>query len=669
MSTPFALLDEETWLQPYAEVIQRRHDRYQVALQAITNYAGSIVEFASSHEYYGIQVDPIRKGWTYREWAPHAQALYLIGDFNGWNRTSHPLRKNLRGDWEIFLPQSQYQEVFVHGSKLKVRVIGANNSDLDRIPAYIRRVVQDEETKDFAGQLWFPEQAFSWTDQKFALKKSASMPLIYECHVGMAQEKEGVGTYLEFEKNILPRIQAAGYTAIQLMAVMEHPYYGSFGYHVSNFFAPSSRFGTPEELKSLINAAHRMGIAVIMDLVHSHAVKNINEGINDFDGTEDGYFHAGERGYHVGWDSKLFNYGKWEVQQFLLSSIRYWMEEFHFDGFRFDGATSMLYHHHGLITFDSADRYFDAGVDEEALTYFQLANTLIHAVNPDAISIAEEVSGMPGLSRQIDEGGIGFDFRLAMGIPDFWIRTLKHKTDEQWDLFELWHELTNRPAKEKSIAYAESHDQALVGDKSLAFWLMDKEMYFSMSVLEQNLVIDRGIALHKLIRLLTLTLGGEGYLNFIGNEFGHPEWVDFPREGNDWSYQYARRQWSLVDDPLLRYRQLAAWDKAMIQLVPQYPLLSSGPAQQLYLEPTKKVLAYSRGNLIFVFSLHPSDSYEGFAIPVPSAGDYQVVLHSDAPEFGGFDRIDSSLSYSTHANQELLLYLPSRVGMVLWRKG
>ena len=656
-------------MQPYAEVIQRRHDRYQVALQAITNYAGSIVEFASSHEYYGIQVDPIRKGWTYREWAPHAQALYLIGDFNGWNRTSHPLRKNLRGDWEIFLPQSQYQEVFVHGSKLKVRVIGANNSDLDRIPAYIRRVVQDEETKDFAGQLWFPEQAFSWTDQKFALKKSASMPLIYECHVGMAQEKEGVGTYLEFEKNILPRIQAAGYTAIQLMAVMEHPYYGSFGYHVSNFFAPSSRFGTPEELKSLINAAHRMGIAVIMDLVHSHAVKNINEGINDFDGTEDGYFHAGERGYHVGWDSKLFNYGKWEVQQFLLSSIRYWMEEFHFDGFRFDGATSMLYHHHGLITFDSADRYFDAGVDEEALTYFQLANTLIHAVNPDAISIAEEVSGMPGLSRQIDEGGIGFDFRLAMGIPDFWIRTLKHKTDEQWDLFELWHELTNRPAKEKSIAYAESHDQALVGDKSLAFWLMDKEMYFSMSVLEQNLVIDRGIALHKLIRLLTLTLGGEGYLNFIGNEFGHPEWVDFPREGNDWSYQYARRQWSLVDDPLLRYRQLAAWDKAMIQLVPQYPLLSSGPAQQLYLEPTKKVLAYSRGNLIFVFSLHPSDSYEGFAIPVPSAGDYQVVLHSDAPEFGGFDRIDSSLSYSTHANQELLLYLPSRVGMVLWRKG
>ena len=656
-------------MQPYGEVIQRRRTRFQAAYSAITDYAGSIVEFASSHEYYGIQVDPIRKGWTYREWAPHAKALYLIGDFNGWNRTFHPLRRNSRGDWEIFLPQTQYQDSFLQGSKLKVRVIGANDSDLDRIPATIRRVVQDEDTKDFAGQLWFPAQPFSWTDQSFSPKKSLSMPLIYECHVGMAQEKEGVGTYCEFEQYILPRIKSAGYTAIQLMAVMEHPYYGSFGYHVSNFFAPSSRFGTPEELKSLINAAHSLGIAVIMDLVHSHAVKNINEGLNEFDGSEDGYFHAGDRGYHVGWDSKLFNYGKWEVQQFLLSSIRYWMEEFHMDGFRFDGATSMLYHHHGLISFDSADRYFDEGVDEEALTYFQLANTLIHALNPAAISIAEEVSGMPGLSRKIEEGGIGFDFRLAMGIPDFWIRTLKHKTDEQWDLFELWHELTNRPLKEKSIAYAESHDQALVGDKSLAFWLMDKEMYFSMSVLEQNLVIDRGIALHKLIRLLTLTLGGEGYLNFIGNEFGHPEWVDFPREGNDWSYQYARRQWSLVDDPLLRYQQLDAWDKAMIQFVKAHELLLAGPAQQLYLEPNKKVLAYSRGNLVFVFCFHPSDSYEGLAIPVPNAGDYQLLLHSDAPEFGGFDRLDSTLIYTTNANHELLLYVPSRVGMVLEKKG
>lgn len=662
-----AIVKDEPWLEPYAPAIQNRFERFQKAIHLINESMGSILEFANFHTYYGIHFEPVRNGWIYREWAPAARQLYLMGDFNWWDRESHPMKRNHRGDWEIFLPYEKYKHTFVHGSKIKVRVIDAKGRSLDRIPAYIRRVVQDEETHDFTGQLWFPAP-FQWTDANFSLKKITQMPLIYECHVGMAQEKPGVGSYKEFEDLILPRIKEAGYNAIQMMAVMEHPYYGSFGYHVSNFFAPSSRFGTPEELKSLINKAHEMGIAVIMDIVHSHAVKNVNEGLNEFDGSDHQYFHPGARGYHEGWDSKLFDYGKWEVQEFLLSNIRYWMDEFHFDGFRFDGATSMLYHHHGHVSFDSAEKYFDEGVDQDALLYFQLANTLIHQLNPNAISIAEEVSGMPGLCRKIPDGGIGFDFRLAMGIPDFWIKTLKHKLDEQWDLFELWHELTNRPKKEKSIAYAESHDQALVGDKSLAFWLMDKEMYTSMSVLEQSLVVDRGIALHKLIRMLTLSLGGEGYLNFIGNEFGHPEWVDFPREGNNWSYQYARRQWSLVDTPHLRYQQLAAWDKAMIQLAKKYQLLAQPQAVQLYLEPNKKILAYERGGLVFIYSLHPTESFFGFPIPLPKAGDYQIILHSDQTEFGGFERLDKKVMYQTDKENKVSLYIPNRVVMILKRK-
>ena len=662
------ILQDESWLEPFAPVIEKRYQRFRSTIQTINDFSGSILEFARMHEYYGVHFDKFRNGWIYREWAPAAKELYLMGDFNWWDRKSHPLRRNHRGDWEIFLPLGQYQDTFVHGSKIKVRVIGANDADLDRIPAYITRVIQDEKTHDFAGQLWFPEKEFNWTDQNFSPEKASGMPLIYECHVGMAQEKLGVGTYKEFEENILPRIKAGGYNAIQMMAVMEHPYYGSFGYHVSNFFAASSRFGTPEELKSLINKAHELGIAVIMDIVHSHAVKNVNEGLNEFDGSEDQYFHPGDLGYHEGWDSKLFNYGKWEVQQFLLSNIRYWIEEYHFDGFRFDGATSMLYHHHGHTSFDSAEKYFDAGVDEDALLYFQLANTLIHGLKPNSISIAEEVSGMPGLSRKVADGGIGFDFRLAMGIPDFWIKTLKHKPDEQWDMFELWHELTNRPLRERSIAYAESHDQALVGDKSIAFWLMDKEMYFSMSVLEQNLVVDRGIALHKMIRMITISLGGEGYLNFIGNEFGHPEWVDFPRLGNDWSYQYARRQWSLVDSPHLRYRQLDAWDKAMLQLIQKYQILNAGPAVQLYLDPDKKILAYLRGDLIFVFSFHPMESFFGYPIRMTAPGSYRLLLHSDEKEYGGFERLEKQISYPTDPQQSIHLYIPNRVVMVLERK-
>jgi 1,4-alpha-glucan branching enzyme len=417
-------------------------------------------------------------------------------------------------------------------------------------------VIQDPITHDFSGQLWFPENPFHWTDDHFNASRQSRQPIIYESHVGMAQEAEKVGSYVEFADKILPRIQDGGYNAIQMMAIMEHPYYGSFGYHVSNFFCPSSRFGTPEELKYLINKAHEMGIAVIMDIVHSHAVKNLSEGLNEFDGTDSQYFHPGPRGYHEGWDSKIFDYGKWEVKKFLLSNTLYWLEEFHFDGYRFDGVTSMLYFHHGSTSFDHYDKYFREGVDWDAVTYLQLANEVVHRYKPEAVSIAEDVSGIPGLCRRPDEGGIGFDFRLAMGIPDYWIKILKEKSDEDWNVYEMWEVLNNRRYKEKTIAYAESHDQALVGDKTIAFWLMDKEMYYHMQVTDQNIVIDRGIALHKLLRLFTISLGGEGYLNFMGNEFGHPEWVDFPRLGNNWSHQYARRQWSLADNKDLKYKYL-----------------------------------------------------------------------------------------------------------------
>lgn len=663
-SPKLALVREEHWLAQYEPQIQQRFDRYQQAIREINDFSGNILEYSSVHNFYGIHFEAWRKGWVYREWAPAAKELYFFGDFNNWNRSSHPMKKSSHGDWEIFLPFEQYKDTFIHGSKVKVHII-AENGALDRIPAYIRRVIQDENTYDVAGQLWFGED-FKWTDGSFTTKKSLQQPLIYECHIGMAQEKMGVGTYKEFEVHTLPRIQDAGYNTIQLMAVMEHPYYGSFGYHVSNFFAPTSRFGTPEELKSLVNKAHEMGIAVVMDIVHSHAIKNVNEGLNEFDGSDHQYFHPGNKGYHEAWDSKVFDYAKREVQQFLLSNIRYWLEEFHFDGFRFDGVTSIMYLHHGLfMDFDSVNLYFDENVDQEAVLYLQLANTLIHSLKPQGISIAEDMSGMPGLARPIEDGGIGFDFRMAMGVPDFWIKTLKHKQDEEWDMFELWHQLTNRPSAERSIGYAESHDQALVGDQTLAFRLMSQEMYFSMSLLQQNLIVDRGIALHKLIRLITLTLGGEGYLNFMGNEFGHPDWVDFPREGNNWSYQHARRQWSLVDDTLLRYTHLDAWDKAIIKLANDYQLLASDPAEQLHLDPDKKILAYERNNLIFVFSFHPTESFFGLPIHVKTAGEYKILLNSDQKEFSGFERIDHKVNYFTDEHQCIKVYMPNRTVLVL----
>ncbi|MEO8415996.1 MAG: alpha amylase C-terminal domain-containing protein [Ginsengibacter sp.] len=660
-----SIVEEDPWLSPFAHDVGRRYQRYLRARNEIEEAEGSLLNFAKGHYYYGVNFDNDRNGWSYREWAPNAQRLFLTGDFNGWDRYAHPLERNKNGDWEIFLPYEEYKSTFIHGSKIKVHVQAGNGSH-DRIPAYMRKVIQDAETYDFSGHLWFPEP-FEWTDNKFNPAESSKQPIIYECHVGMAQEFEGVGTYREFADNILPRIKSGGYNAIQMMAVMEHPYYGSFGYHVSNFFAPSSRFGTPEDLKYLVNMAHSMDITVIMDIVHSHAVKNFAEGLNEFDGSHNQYFHRGGRGYHEGWDSKLFDYGKWEVKKFLLSNVRYWLEEFHFDGYRFDGITSMLYFHHGHTSFDHYEKYFYE-VDWDAVTYLQLANAVIHECKQDSVSIAEDVSGMPGLCRKPEEGGIGFDFRLGMGLPDYWIKTLKEKADEDWDIHEMWNILVNRRAGEKTIAYAESHDQALVGDKTIAFWLMDKEMYFQMQVNDPNPVIDRGIALHKMIRLVTISLGGEGYLNFIGNEFGHPEWVDFPREGNNWSHQYARRQWSLVDNEDLKYKYLANWDKAMLAMVKEYNILSSPPARQLNMDTKNNVIIFEKNKLIFVFNFSISDSIFGYKLWAPEEGTYTIILNSDKKEFGGFERVDDTIDYPTDEYQFLSIYLTSRTALVLKKK-
>ena len=635
------IVKKDPWLEPNAEDMLRRYDRYRERLSAIGKECGSLTEYANGYFYFGFQYDDALRGWWFREWLPGAKDVYLFGDFNGWQRTQLPLKKDGCGVWSVFLPDETYGERLVHGSKVKMLVHG-DNGWLERIPSYIRRVVQDEHTKDYTGQLWAPAEPFDWRGDSFDIASVGSL-LIYECHVGMAQEKEGVGTYREFIKTILPHIKKAGYNTIQLMAVAEHPYYGSFGYHVSNFFAPSSRFGTPEELKALVRKAHTMGLAVIMDLVHSHYVKNINEGLNELDGTDHLYSPAGKAGDHPYWDSKLFDYGKEQVRHFLLSNIKYWLTEFHFDGFRFDGVTSMIYYHHGYTEFDSREKYFSPEVNEEALCYLTLANRLIHDLYPHAVTIAEDVSGMPGMCAAAEEGGVGFDYRLGMAVPDFWIKLLKEVPDEQWDIWQMWNMMTDRLPYVKTVAYCESHDQALVGDQTIAFRLMNKQMYTDMNRAAQNVVIDRGMALHKMIRLFTISLAGQAYLNFMGNEFGHPEWIDFPREGNGWSYAHARRLWSLAENGFLRYSYLGAFDRAMLKLVRKYDILGSGYAYNHLMDTANQTLAFSHGTTVFVFNWHPRNSIPDYAIPVPEPGRYRIVLTSDAPEFGGYGRIDPAV--------------------------
>jgi 1,4-alpha-glucan branching enzyme len=658
------LLAGDSWLTPYENIIRRRLQKIVATEQRLTQGRTRLADFASGHEYFGLHFEDRR--WVFREWAPNATAIFLIGDMTGWQEKEEFALTALEdGIWEIQLAA----DCLKHEDLYRLRIHWPGGAG-DRIPAYARRVVQDPQTLIFNAQVWRPDSFYHWRHPNF--QRSAQAPLIYEVHIGMAQEEGKIGSYREFTANILPRIKASGYNTLQIMAIPEHPYYGSFGYQVSSFFAASSRFGTPEDFKALIDEAHDAGLAVLIDLIHSHAVSNEVEGLSRFDGTLYQYFHDGPRGRHDLWDSRLFDYGKIQVLHFLLSNCRFWLDEYHLDGFRFDGITSMLYTHHGMNkAFTSYDDYFDDSVDEEAFAYLALANQVIHEVRPDAITIAEDVSGMPGLAVAAENGGCGFDFRFAMGVPDFWIKLIKEVADENWPISRLWHELTNRRHDEKTISYAESHDQALVGDQSVIFRLIGADMYDHMHVDSQNLKVDRGLALQKMIRLITLASAGNGYLNFMGNEFGHPEWIDFPREGNNWSYHYARRQWHLVDDNNLKYQYFARFDRDMIDLAKAHRLLETADLQLLYEHSDNKVLVFRRADLLFAFNFHPAQSYSDYRFEAPP-GTYRMLLTSDAGIYGGHGRLTDAQEHLTlpektdHGSKHhLSLYFPSRTALVL----
>ncbi len=665
------IVKNDSWLDPFKDVITSRHDCFlKKEKELMQNNKLTLSEFASGHHYFGLH--KTSNEWLLREWAPNATNIFLIGEFNNWTKAELYRFKRLdNGVWELKLPLSKLKHQDIY--KLWVDWHGGGG---ERIPAWCRRVIQDPNTHIFSAQVWEPEEQYEFNVKKF-IPNTAPL-LIYESHVGMSTSEEKVGSYNEFREKVLPRVKENGYNAIQLMAIQEHPYYGSFGYHVSSYFAASSRNGTPEELKALIDTAHEMGIAVIMDIVHSHAVKNEAEGVARFDGTFEQYFHKDPtRRNHPAWDSLCFDYGKNEVLHFLLSNCKFWLEEYKFDGFRFDGVTSMLYYSHGLEeSFTNYGDYYNGHQDPDAITYLTLANKLIHEVNPNAITIAEEVSGMPGLALDIESGGYGFDYRMAMNIPDFWIKTIKEKRDEDWRSSAIWWENTNRRADEKTISYVESHDQALVGDKTIIFRLIDADMYWFMSkILSSSHKVDRGIALHKMIRLVTASTINGGFLTFMGNEFGHPEWIDFPREGNDWSYKYARRQWNLADNHTLKYHFLGDFDKEMIKLMKSIPNFQDTPIIKLWDKDEDNVLAYMRGDLLFMFNFHPTKSYSDYGILAPE-GEYEMILNTDSLLFGGFGLVDESMHHFTlhdelYAKDHkgwLTTYLPARSAFVLKKR-
>ena len=654
----YRLLELNPQLQNFAGDIDLRMFLYRATKNRILTEGQTLNDFANAHDYYGFH--HVKGGWYYREWAPNAYQLYLEGEFNNWNKTSHPLTSLGNGDWELYL---EGDDALWDGCKVKT-VVDANLTRTEHLPLYTRRAVQNKTDNSFECEVIDDAKVFQWTDADFVAEDQL---YIYEAHVGMAQEEGRVGTYKEFADITLKHVKDAGYNTIQLMAIMEHPYYGSFGYQVSNFYAASSWFGKPEDLKYLVNKAHEMGIRVLLDLVHSHAVKNTSEGINMFDGTEWQFFHAGDKGEHPAWGTKCFDYGKTGVLHFLLSNLKFWMTEYHFDGFRFDGITSMLYHDHGLGTdFNDNSKYFSYNTHTEAITYLQLANELIRQVNPKAITIAEDMSGMPGMCLPIEDGGIGFDYRLGMGLPDMWIKAVKTQ-DEFWDINNMWGSMCLRRPGEGTVAYVESHDQALVGDQTMIFRLAGANMYTDMDKSTHNPVIDRAIALHKMIRAFTLGGAGEAYLNFMGNEFGHPEWIDFPREGNGWSFDYCRRQWSLKNNGYLKYEWLDKFDKDLVKVTKDSKMFDQKMADLLLMKAPEQTIVFGRKDLMFALNFHYAHSLKDVLVPIREKADYEVVMCSDDKVYGGQELVEHMVyEAKTFDDQHFIqLYIPARTAIIL----
>jgi len=659
----FKMLREKDYLMPFSDAILGRFKYAAWKMHEITQGSGSLSDLATGYLHYGLH--KLKDGrWIFREWAPNATAIYIIGEMNDWKELPEYACTRNGNEWAIILPADAIKHEQLY--KLSVHWDGGQG---ERIPSYARRVIQDDVTKIFSAQVWAPEKPYRFKTRMF--KPQVDPLMIYECHIGMGTSEEKVGSYDEFRRNVLPRVAKLGYTAIQIMAIQEHPYYGSFGYHVSNFFAASSRFGTPDELKHLIDDAHSRGIAVIMDIVHSHAVKNEVEGLGNFCGDPNQYFHSGGRREHPQWDSLCFDYARPEVMHFLLSNCKFWLDEYRFDGYRFDGVGSMLYLDHQGGGGNLAD-YYGPNCDGDAICYLTLANKLIHEFNPNAITIGEEVSGMPGLAEPFEDGGMGFDYRLQMNIPDYWIKLLKEKKDEDWNTTDIMWQLCDHGGK--TISYVESHDQALVGDKTVIFRLVDADMYWHFKIGDENLTVHRGIALHKMIRLITLATMNGGYLNFMGNEFGHPEWIDFPREGNGWSHKYARRQWDLVDNEDLNFKYLNRWDIAENHLVQSVLRFNEAPLIPIWDNRGDHLVAFERRRLLFVFNFDGERSYTDYGLLVKK-GEYNLVLNSDDPQFGGFGNVSADAPYYTQDDPMyegdgkgwLKLYIPARTVLVLKR--
>ncbi len=552
-------------------------------------------------------------GVRFAVWAPNATVVSVMGDFNGWDRTRHPMRKRDGGIWEIFLPWLGV------GSVYKYSIVSTSGEILEKSDPY---GFYAEQTPKTASIVW-PLSGHHWHDQGWMDHRSSRNwihePMsVYEVHLGSWLKSEGDYwlTYRELADRLVGYVKKLGYTHIELMPIMEHPFSGSWGYQVSGYFAPTSRFGTPDDFRFFIDACHQAGIGVLLDWVPGHFPKD-EHALGHFDGTAL-YEHADPRkGEHKDWGTLIFNYGRNEVKTFLLSNALYWLKEFHIDGLRVDAVASMLYLDYSREQGDWVPNQHGGRENLEAIDFLKRFNELVHQV-PGAITVAEESTSWPGVSRPTYLNGLGFTMKWNMGwmhdmFEYFSTDSLYRKYHQKNITFSLLYAFT------ENFLLPISHDEVVYGKGSLIGKMPGDEW--------QKFANARAF--------LTYMYGHPGKkLLFMGSEFGQTSEWNHDKDLDWWLLQYPlhHRMQTMVSELNALYRR----EPSLYEVDDDH----RGFEWIDFRDVEKSVIVFTRyarnreDFLVFCCNFTPMERV-AYQVGLPKAGRYREVFNTDAEMFGG----------------------------------
>lgn len=615
-----AVQPEKAKMAETAKQIKKSDEWEQVSISEMDQYLFSQGTHYDIYKKLGAHFSEEKgvKGVFFAVWAPHAAAVHVIGEFNGWNEESHPMKKEGPGGiHSLFVPGVQENTLYKFlittekGEKLYKADPFANYAEM--------RPGNASKITSLKGFAWEDEK---WEENRDKLNVFEQPIAIYECHIGSWMKhpdgtEDGFYNYREFADRLVEYLKEMRYTHVELMGIAEHPFDGSWGYQVTGYYAPTSRYGTPKDFMYLVNRLHKIGVGVILDWVPAHFATDAF-GLGCFDGTcifEDPDPRKGE---HPEWGTKIFNYGKAEVKNFLIANVLFWLREFHIDGVRVDAVASMLYLDYGKKDGEWCPNKFGGNKNLEAIEFFKHLNSVVRGTYPGFLTIAEESTAWPKVTGDIEDGGLGFTFKWNMG----WM----HDFCEYMKL-DPYFRKDNHYAMTFAMTYNESENYILPLSH-------DEVVHLKCSMVNKM----PGYHVDKYANLrvgYTYMFGHSGKkLLFMGQDFG---------QEREWS-EARELDWFLLQEPL--NRGMKEFMGELLKMYRKYPCLytidNSWKGFEWMNADDKDRSTYTfvrrtkdgRNNLLFVLNMTPM-TWENYQISVPAKKKYKLVLNSDEERFGG----------------------------------